>query len=169
MVWLFCVRHCMLWVIKNDSSVWLVKVQISPLPVWALRIIQLITPWWFCCQPCEISHFMYTQHSTQKRLKASPTQIFVVLFLYYTPVFESLSYNYSHLLLPKFLSPSFQFSKSASLLLSVVHNWLWAEDWDIHRIHRAHLSLSLFSRITVICCLLSNVWKQLFHLFYPIF
>ena len=40
-------------------------------------------------------------------------------------------------------------------------NSLQAVSWDNHRVH----FITLLSRITILCCLLSNIWKSLFHIF----
>lgn len=140
------------WILSKVLPLWLFGIWVSFCPVRALGIIQFTAPWYFFC-------WILT-----------PIKFLKLSFCVFFPLIHYFWYN-SCLSLPKLdsLSPKF---KDTTLLC-----------WDSPCHHcglqcgcrqKGNMTIMLISfdflisKFSVLSCILSNVWKKLFHVFCPV-
>lgn len=145
---------------NKDLSIWLFKPQIFSHFMCALRFTQLTVHQSFLSSPVE-HHFTQVRHGVQQ--KTPFTTYWHYIFLHSSLLHRIPSHTTStHLSLPKLWPPSHQLSKAARICLNLhSRNCFQAESQGNYQVH----FVSFLSKITVLCRLLSNVWKPLFQIF----
>lgn len=146
---------------NNSSPRWLFRLQIALGPVWTWGVVQFIVPWSFLTLTYRVSCYTWAGWYSAKGQR--PQRLF--------SVWNSASHTQP---------PQRPWTPFSLLQLSGTSWLIW-----VSLLGRAHgrgiafsqrfrksiglnQSVYLLSQIRVLPCLLSSMWKLLFHIFYPV-